>query len=123
MGRRILLADHNEETLSGIAHLLRDLGHEVVPVRTGDEALQFAATTRPEVVIIDLGIPGLSGLEVARALRDGCGGRELLLIALTGWGQENHREMTREAGFDMHLVRPLAIDQLTFILSMKCDDT
>jgi two-component system CheB/CheR fusion protein len=121
MGRRILLADGNQAARAGIVHLLEDLGHEVISAQDGDEALRLAETSSPEVVILDLGVPGLEGLGVARALRSGPRGGELILIALAGWGQEHHREATRQAGFDMHLVRPLAIDQLTFVLSMNCD--
>lgn len=122
MGRRILIVDDNENALAGLAHILRGLGHDVKTAASGIEALRVAPACEPEVVILDLGMPEMNGLEVGRRLRGEFGPR-LLLIALTGWGQEQHREWTREAGFDVHLIKPVDIDQLTFILSVSANGT
>jgi CheY-like chemotaxis protein len=118
MGRRILIADDNQNALAGIAHVLRELGHDVSTAVNGLDALRQAPAYRPDVVILDLGMPEMDGLEAGRRLRREFG-PALLLIALTGWGQDFHREWTCEAGFDVHLVKPLDIDQLTFILSVN----
>jgi CheY-like chemotaxis protein len=122
MGRRILIVDDNENARSGLAHILGGLGHHVSIAANGVEALRLAPACLPEVVILDLGMPEMNGLEAGRRLREEFG-PGLLLIALTGWGQERHREWTREAGFDVHLVKPVDLDQLTFILSVSADGT
>jgi CheY-like chemotaxis protein len=86
--------------------LLRLWGYEVRVVHDGVQAVVAAAAFRPEVVFLDIGLPGLDGYEVARQLRAG-GANRLLLVAMTGWGQANDRRRSREAGFDHHLVKPV----------------
>ncbi|KMZ13825.1 Chemotaxis protein methyltransferase CheR [Candidatus Burkholderia humilis] len=80
------------------------MGHEVALAGNGAQAVEVAAQFGPDVVILDLGMPLLDGLAAARALRRLPNGAGMLLVALTGWGQPQHREMTQDAGFDMHLV-------------------
>jgi CheY-like chemotaxis protein len=118
MSKRVLIADENDEALAGLANLLTGMDHEVALAATGAQAVDVAAQFAPDVVIIDLGVPFSDGLDAARALRALPNGAGMLIVALTGWGQPQHRDMTQEAGFDVHLVKPLSADQLLFILSM-----
>jgi len=112
-GRRILVADDNRDAVSSLATLLALVGNEVRTAHDGFEAVQAAASFRPDVVLLDLGMPRLNGYEACRQLREQPGGDRLLLIALTGWGQDDDRRRTREAGFDAHLVKPVELSQLT----------
>ncbi|WP_250473270.1 response regulator [Caballeronia sp. GAFFF1] len=118
MTKRILIADDDDDALAGLANLLNGMGHEVALAANGAQAVEVAAQFAPEVVILDLGMPLVDGLAAARALREAPNGAAMLLVALTGWGQPQHRDMTLEAGFDIHLVKPISADQLQFILSM-----
>ena len=97
--------------------LLELLGHDAHATFDGASALATAGRLRPEVVVLDLGMPGLDGLETARRLRRLPWAEHLVLIALTGWGQEQDRRRTREAGFDHHLVKPADIGQLERLLA------
>jgi CheY-like chemotaxis protein len=118
MSKRVLVADNDDEALSCLANLLGGLGHQVAQAACAGQALQVARQFVPEVVILDLGVTPMDGLAAARAFRALPGGQAILLIALTGWGQPQHYEMTQAAGFDMHLVKPVSVDQLGFVLSM-----
>jgi CheY-like chemotaxis protein len=113
--RRVLVVDDNEDAAHSLASLLTHDGHEVRVAHSGPEGLRTAFEFEPEVVLLDLGMPGMSGLDVARELRKRVG-REVRLIAVTGWGQAKDREMTREAGFDFHLTKPLDRDELEELL-------
>jgi CheY-like chemotaxis protein len=90
-----------------LALLLEAMGHEVHVAYDGAEALQAIETLRPEVALLDLGMPNLSGYEVCRRVRGLPWGGRLTLIAQSGWGQEDDRRRTHEAGFDQHLVKPI----------------
>jgi len=114
--RRLLLVDDNVDAASSQASLLRLLGHEVEVAHDGVAALEKARRFRPEVVLLDLGMPGMDGFEVARRLRASHEGRDLKLVAQTGWGQEDDRRRTREAGFDAHLAKPIDLAALERIL-------
>jgi signal transduction histidine kinase len=105
--RNILIADDNQDALESLALLLRLEGHEVHCASDGEEALALAGQRRPEIVVLDVGMPKLDGCEVARRIRAESWGRHAVLVALTGWGQELDRRRSREAGFDMHLVKPV----------------
>jgi CheY-like chemotaxis protein len=118
MTKRILIADDDDDALAGLANLLNGMGHIVALAADGAQAVHVAQQFSPEVVILDLGMPLLDGLAAAQALRASPNGGAMLLVALTGWGQPQHRAMTQDAGFDVHLVKPISADQLTFILSM-----
>jgi CheY-like chemotaxis protein len=98
--------------------LLRLWGHEVRVVHTGPEALQVADDYRPDVVLLDIGLPGLNGYEVARRLRQLPQTRDATLIALTGYGQQDDRRRSEEAGFDQHLTKPVDPDALQRILTL-----
>jgi signal transduction histidine kinase len=105
--RNILIADDNQDALESLALMLRMEGHEVHCASDGEEALMIAGLRRPEIVVLDVGMPKLDGCEVARRIRAESWGRGAVLVALTGWGQEIDRRRSREAGFDMHLVKPV----------------
>jgi CheY-like chemotaxis protein len=118
MTKRILIADEDDDALSCLANLLMGLGYQVAQASCCSHALDVARQFDPDVVILDLGKTPTTGLPAARALRALPDGAGLLIVALTGWGQPQLHEMTQAAGFDIHLVKPVSIDQLGFILSM-----
>ncbi len=105
--RRVLVVDDNEDAASSLGTLLRMMGHDVCTASAGSQALELARSYRPEVVLLDIGLPQMDGYEVARRLRQQPWGRAVRLIALTGWGQEQDRQRAREAGLDEHLVKPV----------------
>jgi PAS domain S-box-containing protein len=105
--RRILVVDDNVDAAESLAGFLELVGHDVLVAYEGDTALREAREKRPDVVLLDIGLPGTDGYEVARALRREPGLAGALLIAVTGYGREEDRRRSREAGFDHHLVKPL----------------
>ena len=109
-GHRILLADDHVDAVEGLALILAREGHIVAVAHDGLEAISRAATFRPDVVLLDIGMPRLNGYDTARRIR--AEHPDVVLVALTGWGQENDRGQSLEAGFDEHFVKPL--DQATF---------
>jgi len=114
--RRVLIVDDNRDGARSLSRLLQVLGTEVEIANDGASALERLATFRPSVVLLDIGMPSMDGYEVARRIRSNTEFREVLLIALTGWGQEQDRRRTAEAGFDHHLVKPAAIDEIVALL-------
>ena len=106
--RRVLVVDDNRDSADSLALLLTTLGHDVRAVYDGESAIGEAGRFRPHVVLLDLGMPGLDGLETARRLRAAHPGEAMFLVAVTGWGQDRDRQQTRAAGFDAHLVKPVA---------------
>jgi PAS domain S-box-containing protein len=117
-GRRILVVDDNVNAADSLGRLLsRFWGQEVRVAYDGPAALEVARSFRPEVVLLDIGLPGMDGCEVARRLRGEQGLADALLVAVTGWGQESDREMSRAAGFDHHLVKPVELEMLREVLS------
>ncbi|HEX2466319.1 MAG TPA: response regulator [Thermoanaerobaculia bacterium] len=115
--RRILVVDDNEDAAALIALLLKLAGQEVRTANDGAEALVTAAALRPDVVFLDLAMPGLNGYETARRIRQEPWGQEVALIALSGWGQRRDRARTAEAGFSAHLVKPVSEAQLLAVLA------
>ncbi len=115
--RRILVVDDNRDSAESLAILLRLRGHVVRSTLDGERALRDGSEFRPEIMILDLGMPNMSGFDVARATRTHEWGREVRLIALTGWGQEADRRRVHDAGFDAHLTKPLKLDDLRRILA------
>jgi DNA-binding response OmpR family regulator len=105
--QRILIADDNVDLAESMAMLLRFEGHEVRIANDGPTALSLAEEFAPETAILDIGLPGLNGYQLGQKLRSRRDGEKLLLIAVTGYGQLEDRERSREAGFDCHLVKPL----------------
>jgi CheY-like chemotaxis protein len=105
--RRVLVVDDNADAADSLAILLRMNGQIVRVVHDGMAALEAAQCEPPDVVFLDLGMPGMNGFEVARRLRQQPATENALLVAVTGWGQAEDRRRTHEAGFDHHLVKPV----------------
>ncbi len=111
--RRILVVDDNAPAAETLAMVLRLEGHDVMVAHDGRSALAQAAAAPPEIALMDLGMPRMDGCELARLFRLSPALQNVLLVALTGWGQEEDRRRTKEAGFDLHLVKPVELDVLT----------
>jgi CheY-like chemotaxis protein len=114
---RILLVDDHEDGAEVLATLLDHWGHQVEIVSDGVKALEAVDALTPELILLDLGLPGMDGFEVARRIRGRYGERSPYLVALTGYGQEEARRRSREVGFDLHLVKPVDPDELNRFLS------
>jgi PAS domain S-box-containing protein len=114
--RRVLVVDDNVDAADSLALLVQLEGHEVLTAYDGETALSKAASFRPHVVLLDLGMPGIDGYETARRMRAMRSGAEMLLVAVTGWGQEDDRRRTAAAGFDHHLVKPLEVATLNRVI-------
>jgi CheY-like chemotaxis protein len=115
--RRVLVVDDNHDAAATIEKLLQLSGHEVRTAHDGLEALRAAEEFRPDVALLDLGMPRMNGYDTARALRDHGDGKNIALIALTGWGQDEDRRRSQEAGFSHHLVKPVAPATLLQLLA------
>jgi signal transduction histidine kinase/ActR/RegA family two-component response regulator len=113
----ILVTDDNVDFATSLCSLLESMGHTVSVAHDGHSALDLASGLRPDFVFLDIGMPGLDGYDLARRLRAQDTTRRSVLIAITGWGQDNDRARAREAGFDHHLVKPVDVIQLTKILA------
>lgn len=105
--RRLLVADDNPDAADSLAMTLRLLGHEVEVAHDGRQALAIASILHPDVALLDIGMPEINGYELARQIRSEPWGRDMKLIAVTGWGQEEDRRLALEAGFDEHLTKPI----------------
>ncbi len=114
--RRILVADDNVDAAESLAMLLELLGHEARTAHDGAQALEIARTFHPDVMVVDIAMPKLSGHELARVVRTEAWGRDVLLIASSGWGQDESKRDSLEAGFDHHLVKPVEIGTLERLL-------
>jgi signal transduction histidine kinase/ActR/RegA family two-component response regulator len=117
--RRILVVDDNVDMASSTAMILKLQGHETSIAHGGVEALGLVPDFRPDTVLLDIGLPGMDGYEVASRLRCSAGGNDLLLIALSGYGQESDLMRSREAGFDHHLTKPVPTEQLLACLEER----
>jgi CheY-like chemotaxis protein/two-component sensor histidine kinase len=117
LGRRVLIADDNLDSAQSLAMLLKTTGHVVEVAYDGVQAVEAAERFRPEAVLLDLGMPRLDGEGAARQIRAQPWGQDMVLIALTGWGQKEARDRTREAGFDAHLVKPVEFSALAKLLA------
>jgi CheY-like chemotaxis protein len=106
-GRRVLVVEDNADAADTLALLLELMGHEARTASDGAQALQVAPGFRPEVVLLDIGLPKMNGYEVCRRMREQPWGREAFIVALTGWGQADDLRQASEAGFDRHLVKPV----------------
>jgi len=115
--RRVLVADDNEDSAETMAMLLEALGNEVRVAHDGAQAVEQAEAFRPSVVLLDIGMPRVDGYEAARRIRAQAWGRDMVLVALTGWGQDEDRRRSQEAGFDRHLIKPVDIDALQQVLA------
>jgi two-component system, sensor histidine kinase len=117
LSRRILLIEDNDDARESLRMLLEALGHRVISAGDGPEGLALAQKHSPDVALIDLGLPGLDGYEVARALRASTGGKLMTLIAVTGYGQADDRQRSKDAGFDAHLVKPVSQPLLSSLIA------
>jgi CheY-like chemotaxis protein len=115
----VLVVDDNADAARMLELLLRSLGHDTRVAHDGMEALRLAGSFRPQIVLLDIGMPGLDGFEVARRLRAMRDGTALRIVAITGWGQDADREKSRQAGFDVHLVKPVEPTELVRVLDDK----
>jgi two-component system CheB/CheR fusion protein len=115
--RRILVVDDNRDAADALAELLRDYGHDVRAVHDGPSAIEQAGLHRPDIVLLDIGMPGFDGYEVARRMRTELG-LTATLVALTGYGEARHRRLSRDAGFDQHVTKPVDIRKLEKLLTL-----
>ncbi len=113
----ILVVDDNRDSATSLALLLKMTGHETYTAYDGVEAVESAATFQPDVILLDIGLPKLNGLEVARKIRAAPWGKRMSLVALTGWGQAEDRRRSAEVGFNAHLVKPVDFSALTKLLA------
>jgi CheY-like chemotaxis protein len=107
LSRRVLVADDNYDAAETLAMLLRLSGHEVYVAHSGEQALALAGSARPQVGVLDIGMPDIDAYDVARRIRREEWGHRMLLIAVTGWGQEGDKRAAGAAGFDHHLTKPM----------------
>ncbi len=123
--RRVLIVDDNHDSADSLAMLFQITGNKTFLAYDGVEALEAIDKHRPEVVLLDIGLPKLDGHEVCRRVRETSWGRDIVIIALTGWGQEDDRRKSEQAGFDGHLVKPVDYDELLSLLAelTKNDDS
>jgi signal transduction histidine kinase/ActR/RegA family two-component response regulator len=122
--RRILVTDDNVDSAKSLARLLELLGNDVSTANDGLQAVDLAVTFRPDVVLLDIGMPRLNGYEACRRIREQTWGMNAILIAMTGWGQEEDKQRSEEAGFDYHLVKPVDFKALEKLLaSLKTEPT
>lgn len=105
--RRVLVVDDNEDAANSLAMILKLGGHETASVYTAAAALERAAAFKPDVVLLDIGLPGMDGYEVAQKMRELPGLRDIRLVAVTGYGRSDDRMRARDAGFDDHLTKPV----------------
>ena len=115
--RRILIVDDNQDTAESMARLLQYSGHEVQTAYDGPSAIEAARAHRPDVILLDIGLPGMSGHEVAARLRRDAVLKGSVIIAISGYGQEADRRRSLAAGFDSHLVKPVDFDVLRALLA------
>jgi CheY-like chemotaxis protein len=114
---RILVVDDNTDAASSLGRLLTLLGNEVLVLYSGEDALTQIEPFKPRLVLLDLGMPGMDGFETATRIRGGFGSEAPMLIAVTGWGQEQDRVRSEESGFVEHLTKPVNIEQLEALLA------
>jgi len=117
MGKRILVVDDNRDGADSLAMMLQMMSNEVRTANDGVQAVESADQFRPEVILMDVGMLRLNGLEATRRIREQEWGKGMKIIALTGWGQEGDKERTREAGCNGHLVKPVSLTDLEKLLS------
>jgi len=115
--RRILVVDDNPDTAASLAMLLKMTGNETSTANDGLAAVDAAEAFHPDVILLDIGLPKLNGLDVCRRIREQPWGQRIVMVALTGWGQEDDRRKSQEAGFDHHMVKPLDYNELMKLLA------
>jgi PAS domain S-box-containing protein len=115
--RRILVADDNTDAASSLAMLLQMQGHETCTATDGQQAVELAATFQPDIIFMDVGMPRVDGLEATRQIRAQPWGKSMLIVALTGWGQQSDRRQTKQVGMDLHLVKPINLEGIAAVLA------
>jgi CheY-like chemotaxis protein len=110
--KRILVVDDNVDAAESAGEILRLLGNEVSVVHDGLAAVSAVEDWHPDVVLLDIGLPGIDGYEVAKRVRQSDHGKRVMLVALTGWGQDQDKQRTSDSGFDQHWVKPVGMDKL-----------
>ena len=115
-GVRVLIVDDNVDTAQGLSRLLTRAGHETALAHDGTDALSRAREQTPEVIVLDIGLPGMDGFEVVKSLRQEASCAGAIIIAVTGYGQPEDRQRAIEAGFDHHLVKPVDFNELNVLL-------
>ena len=114
---RILIVDDNQDGADSLSMMLRILGNESRTAYDGQQGIECAEQFRPDVILLDIGLPKLNGYEVCRRIREQSWGKSLIMIAVTGWGQEEDRRRSKEAGFDHHMIKPVAPEELMKLLA------
>jgi len=120
--RRVLVVDDNRDSAETLTLLVRRMGHEVATAYDGLDAVERAASFQPEIVLLDIGLPRLNGYDAARRIRERVPRGAITLIAVTGWGQDQDRRRSKEAGFDFHVVKPVDPDDLETLLADVASD-
>ena len=115
--RRVLVVDDNRDAADALTILLRIWGHDVETATSGAEAIRLAEQANPEIILMDLGMPIMNGYEAAQRILERPGRAQIMLIALTGWGQEADRHRTQAAGFQHHLTKPVNVEQLQKLIT------
>lgn len=115
--KNILIVDDNPDQVSSLAMLLEDMGHKVHTAENGPDALETITKFKADIALIDIGLPGMDGYEIARRIREQPQFDETVLVAQTGWGQDEDRRRSKEAGFSYHLVKPIAPEELERIIN------
>ncbi|HEX2241755.1 MAG TPA: ATP-binding protein, partial [Gammaproteobacteria bacterium] len=122
-GRRIAIADDNKVAVKSAAMLLQLLGCQVQTAEDGLAAISLAKRFRPDAMLLDIGMPKLNGYDACRAIRELPGGDQMVLIAISGWGEDNARKRTQEAGFDAHMVKPVNYEDVLKLVDQLCRTT
>jgi CheY-like chemotaxis protein len=116
-GRRVLVVDDNYDSADSMATLLKLTGNECKMAHGGHTAVELAETFGPDIILLDIGLPQMDGYEVCKAIRAQSWGSDISIIAMTGWGQDEDRERSKEAGFDFHLVKPVDFRELSKLVA------
>jgi CheY-like chemotaxis protein len=121
---RILVVDDNRDGADSLAEMLNIMGNDTRTAYDGQEGVDMAEAWRPDVILLDIGLPKLNGYEACRHIREQAWGKRMLLIAVTGWGQDDDRRRAQEAGFDHHIVKPVGSQVLMKMLATLnvCDE-
>jgi CheY-like chemotaxis protein len=122
LSMRVLIVEDNEDAGATLRLLLESLGHEVLHVTSGEDALARVGKFRPRVVLLDLGLPGIQGHEAAVRIREKLAGQPLAIVATSGWGRDEDRERSKAARIDHHLVKPVKMEELLRILESAAAD-
>jgi CheY-like chemotaxis protein len=122
LSRKVLVVDDNIDAQQGLTLLLELEGHQVITASDGAQGLELAATHRPDLALLDIGMPIMDGYELARRIRSQDWGRSIRLVALSGWGQPEDVSRAREAGFDSHLMKPVTFEVIAEMMNTLGND-